>query len=160
MDSEQDGAIPWIRTTLARAARYPRESSTEESGAGMSKMRSAPILLKTSEYVLLVASSRRKSENIVRAGDGTNLSTVCRTSELLTCPSTSGNGDPFSTDPTTQAISRKDTTLTTAPPTESSAVADRQVTVDRMAAPMEEATNCPITAKLTSRTMATTVCCV
>ena len=79
---------------------------------------------------------------------------------MLTCPSTTGKGDPFSTDPTTQAISRKDTTLTTAPPTESSTVADRQVTVERIAAPMEEATNCPITAKATSRTMAMTSCCV
>ena len=50
--------------------------------------------------------------------------------------------------------------LTTDPPTESRTVAERQVTVDRMAAPMEEARNCPITAKLTSRTTAMTSCWV
>ena len=74
--------------------------------------------------------------------------------------STTGNGDWISTDPTTQAISSTDAMLTKAPPTESATVAECQVTVDRMAAPMEEATNCPITAKLTSRTTAITSCWV
>ena len=110
--------------------------------------------------MLLLASSLRKSENMVLAGVGMNLSSVCSVSELFTCWSTTGNGDPFSTDPTTQAISSTEITLTMAPPTESRTVAERQVTVDRMAAPMEEAMNCPITAKLTSRTTAMTSCWV
>ena len=45
-------------------------------------------------------------------------------------------------------------------PAESSTVADRQVTVDRMAAPMEDAMNCPTTAKLTSKMTAMTSCWV
>ena len=110
--------------------------------------------------MLLLASSLRKSENMVFAGEGMNLSSVCSATELFTCWSTTGNGDPFSTDPTTQAISSTETMLTTDPPTESRTVAERQVTVDRMAAPMEEAMNCPITAKLTSRTTAMTSCWV
>src|SRR5690242_21312378 len=75
---------------------------------------------------------------MVRAGVGMTLSRVCSASELFTCWSTTGNGDPFSTEPTTQAISRTETMLTTEPPTESSTVAERQVTVDRMAAPRSE----------------------
>ena len=110
--------------------------------------------------MLLLASSLRKSENMVLAGEGMNLSSVCSTKELFTCVSTTGNGDSISTDPTTHAISSTDTTLTTAPPTESRAVAGCQVTVDRMTAPIEEAMNCPITAKLTSRTTAITSCWV
>ncbi len=97
---------------------------------------------------------------MVLAGEGMNLSSVCSASELFTCWSTCGNGDSTSTDPTTQAISSTDTTLTAAPPTESRTVADRQVTVDRMAAPMADAMNCPSTAKLTSRTTAMTSCWV
>ena len=72
--------------------------------------------------------------------------------------STTGNGDSISTEPTTHAISSTDTTLTKEPPTESSTVAECQVTVERMAAPMDEAMNCPITAKLTSSTTAMTSC--
>src|SRR5690349_911465 len=97
---------------------------------------------------------------MVLAGVGITLSSVCSASELLTCWSTTGNGDPFSTDPTTQAISSTETMLTTEPPTESSTVAERQVTVERMAAPTEEAMNCPSTAKLTSNTTAMTSCWV
>ncbi len=97
---------------------------------------------------------------MVLAGEGMNLSSVCRVSELLTCVSTIGKGDSMSTDPTTQAMSRTETTLTTAPPAESTTVAECQVTVDRMAAPMVEAMNWPITAKLTSRTTAMTSCWV
>ena len=70
--------------------------------------------------MLFSASSLRKSENIVFAGVGMNLSSVCSASELFTCWSTTGNGDPFSTEPTTQAISSTETMLTTEPPTESS----------------------------------------
>ena len=110
--------------------------------------------------MLFSASSLRKSLNIVLAGVGMNLSSVCSARELFTCWSTTGNGDPFSTEPTTHAISSTETMLTTEPPTESTAVAERQVTVDRMAAPMEEAMNCPITAKLTSRTTAMMSCWV
>src|SRR5260370_19961607 len=106
----------------------------------MARIRCAPIPLNTSAYVLLLASSLRKSENIVLAGEGMNLSSVCSASELFTCWSTTGNGDPFSTEPTTQAMSSTEIMLTTEPPAESSAVAERQVTVDRMAAPMEAET--------------------
>ncbi len=123
-------------------------------------MRSSPMPLNTSAYVLLLAISLRKSENMVLAGEGMNWSSVCSTSELFTCVSTTGNGDSISTDPTTHAISSTDTTLTRDPPTESRTVAECQVTVDRMAAPMEEAMNCPITAKLTSSTTAMTSCWV
>src|SRR3974377_469034 len=97
---------------------------------------------------------------MVFAAEGMNLSRVSSTTELFTWVSTTGNGDSISTDPTTHAISSTDTTLTTEPPTESSTVAERQVTVDRMAAPMDEAMNCPITAKLTSSTTAMTSCWV
>src|SRR6516165_3225033 len=97
---------------------------------------------------------------MVLAGEGMNRSSVCSISELLTCVSTTGNGDSISTDPTTHAISKTETTLTTAPPTESRTVAECQVTVDRIAAPTEEAMNCPITAKLTSSTTAMTSCWV
>ena len=110
--------------------------------------------------MLLLARSLRKSENMVLAGDGMNLSSVCSTSELFTWVSTTGNGDSISTEPTTHAISSTDTALTTEPPTESRTVAECQVTVERMAAPIEEATNCPITAKLTSSTTAMTSCWV
>ena len=110
--------------------------------------------------MLLLASSLRKSENMVRAGEGMNLSRPPSTMELLTCESTTGNGDSISTDPTTHAISRTDSMLTTEPPTESSTVAECQVTVDRMAAPIDEAMNWPITAKLTSSTTAMTSCWV
>src|SRR2546430_6295828 len=89
-----------------------------------------------------------------------NLSSVCSAKELFTCWSTTGYGDPFSTEPTTHAISSTEIMLTTEPPTESRAVAERQVTVDRMAAPTEEAMNCPITAKLTSKTTAMMSCWV
>jgi hypothetical protein len=57
-------------------------------------------------------------------------------------------------------MSSTEITLTTEPPAESRTVAECQVTVDRMAAPMEEAMNCPITAKLTSSTTAMTSCWV
>ena len=110
--------------------------------------------------MLLLASSLRKSENMVLAGEGMNRSRVCSTRELFTCVSTTGNGDSISTDPTTHAIRSTDATLTTAPPAESATVAECQVTVDRIAAPMEEAMNCPITAKLTSRMTAITSCWV
>src|SRR5580704_9401256 len=103
----------------------------------MGKMCSAPIPLNTSAYVLLLASSLRKSENMVLAGEGMDRSRVCSTRELFTCVSTTGNGDAISTDPTTHAIRSTDATLTTAPPAESATVAECQVTVDRIAAPME-----------------------
>ncbi len=110
--------------------------------------------------MLLLASSLRKSENIVLAGGGITRSRVCSTSEPFTCVSTSGNGDWFITDPTIHAISSTDTMLTSEPPSESRTVAGCQVTVDRIAAPTADAMNCPITAKLTSSTTATTSCCV
>src|SRR6202043_291870 len=74
--------------------------------------------------------------------------------------STTRNGDSIASSPTTHRCSSTDTTLTTEPPTESSTVAECQVTVERMAAPTDEATNCPITAKLTSSTTAMTSCWV
>src|SRR4029077_5901678 len=105
-------------------------------------------------------SSLRKSENMVLAGEGMNLSSVCSTSELLTWVSTTGNGGAISTEPTNHAIKSKDPALTTEPPAESRTVAECQVTVERMAAPIEEAMNCPMTAKLTSSAPAMTSCWV
>ncbi len=66
--------------------------------------------------------------------------------------------DWIRTDPTTRAVSSTDAMLTKEPPTESATVAECQVTVERMAAPMVEATSWPITAKLTRRTTAMTSC--
>ena len=48
MERWQLGATPWTFTTLERAARNPGLSSTAGSGAGMARMRSAPIPLNTS----------------------------------------------------------------------------------------------------------------
>ena len=48
-------------------------------------MRSAPIPLNTWAYVLLLASILRKSENMVLAGGGMNLSRVCSAAEPFTC---------------------------------------------------------------------------
>ena len=44
----QLGATPWTLTTRSRAARKPGLFSTLGSGAGMARMRSAPIPLNTS----------------------------------------------------------------------------------------------------------------
>ena len=105
-------------------------------------------------------SSCRKSVNIVLAFDGMILSIVLSTTELLTCPTTTGNDDAVSTDPIAQAMSSMDRTLTTDPPMESRTVDDRLVTDCLTAAPMEDATNCPRMAALTSSTTATTACWV
>ena len=63
-----------------------------------------------------LASSRRKSENMVRAADGMTLSTVRSTAELRTSPVIDGNPALTTAEPISQAMSRTDTTLTTAPP--------------------------------------------
>ena len=47
MERWQLGAIPWIRTTRFAAARKPALFSTFASGAGMARMRSAPMPLNT-----------------------------------------------------------------------------------------------------------------
>ena len=81
---------------------------------------------------------------MVLAWVGMTRSRVPSAGELFTCLSTTGNGDALSTDPITQAISSTESMLTADPPTESIMVDDRQVMVDRMSAPIEEAMNCPI----------------
>ena len=47
MDRWQLGATPWTRTTLLLAACTPLASTTAGSGAGMARMRSAPMPLNT-----------------------------------------------------------------------------------------------------------------
>ena len=86
------------------------------------------------------------------------LSIVPSTAELLTCCTTTGNGEAVSTEPIAQAMSSIDSTLTAEPPMASMVVDDRPVIVCRIAVPIEEATNCPMIAPLTSRTTATTSC--
>ena len=160
MQRSQLGAIPCTLTTRLAADRNPALFTTFGSGA---RDGTGALGADAAEHLregAVLASSRRNSENIVLAGVGMNLSSVCSARESFTCWSTTGNEDAVSTEPITQAISSIDSMLTTDPPTESRAVDERQVTVDRIAAPTEEATNCPITAKLTSRTTATTSCWV
>ena len=56
------------------------------------------------------------------------LSIVLSTTELLTCPTTTGKDDAVSTDPMAQAMSSIDRTLTNDPPMESRTVDDGLVT--------------------------------
>jgi hypothetical protein len=107
-----------------------------------------------------LASIRRNWENMVLAGDGMILSMVPSTAELFTCWSTTVNGDEMITDPIAQAISSIDSTLTAEPPMASTVVDDRPVIVSLIAAPMEDATNCPMIAPLTRMMTATTSCWV
>src|ERR1700722_19203861 len=104
--------------------------------------------------------SRRNSENMVLAFVGMILSIVPSTNESLTCPTTTGKDDAVSTDPMAQAMSSMDRTLTIDPPTESRMVDDGFVTDCLTAAPIEDATNCPRMAALTSSTTATIACWV
>ena len=117
----------------------------------------SPIPLKTWGNGPL-ASRRRKSENIVRAGVGTSRSVVRSTAELFTCETTPLNGEATSTEPITQAMSSTDSTLTTAPPTLSTNAAGRQVMWDLSAVPIADAANCPMMASSTRITTATRSC--
>src|SRR5215472_12305480 len=64
-----------------------------------------------------------------------NLSTPRSTAELLTCPATAGKGALTTAEPITQAISRTEMMLTTAPPMASTNATGRHVTRERTAAP-------------------------
>ena len=155
----QLSAVPCTLTMRLLAARKPASFSTAGSGAVTLNRCAAPMPLNTCGNGPL-ASIRRNSENIVLAGDGMILSIVLSTVELSTCWTTTGNGEAVSTEPIAQAMSSIDSTLTAEPPTASMVVDDRLVIVCRIAAPMEEATNCPTMAPLTRRMTATTSCWV
>ena len=157
MIREQLGAVPLILTTRLRAARYPALSRTALSGGATLSTCAAPIPLNTSGNGPL-ASRRRKSENIVRAGVGISRSVVRSTAELFTCDTTPLKGEATRTEPITQAMSSTESTLTTAPPTLSRKAAGRHVMCDRRAVPMAEAANCPMMASRTRITTATRSC--
>src|SRR5262252_9727824 len=139
-------AVPCTLRILLRAARYPGLCSTAASGACTVNKCAAPMPLNTCGNGPL-ASIRRNSENIVLAGVGMILSIVPSTAELLTCCTTTGNGEAVSTEPIAQAMSSIDSTLTAEPPMASMVVDDRPVIVCRIAVPIEEATNCPTMAR-------------
>ena len=153
----QLGAVPCTLTTRLLAARYPGLFSTAGSGAATANRWAAPMPLNTCGNGPL-DSSRRNSQNMVLACDGMIRSIVPSTTELSTCPTTTGKDDAVRTEPIAQAISSIDSTLTAAPPMESRIVDDGLVTVCRTAAPIDEATNCPMMAAQTSSTTATTSC--
>ena len=87
-----------------------------------------------------------------------NLSTPRSTAELLTCPATAGKGALTTAEPISQAISRTEMTLTTAPPMASTNATGRHVTRERTAAPASDATSCPIMAARKTTMMATSAC--
>src|SRR3984957_17385672 len=150
-------AVPCTLTTRVLAARYPGLSSTAGSGAATANRCAAPMPLNTCGNGPL-ESSRRKSPNMVFACDGMIRSMVPSTTELSTCPTTTGNDEGVRAGATAHVIGSMDSTLTPAPPMESRIVDDGFVTVCRTAAPMDEATNCPMMAAQTSSTTATTSC--
>src|SRR5258708_7469875 len=123
----QLSAVPCTLTTRLLAARYPGLLSTAGSGAPTANRCAAPMPLNTCGNGPL-ESSCRKSWNIVLACDGITLSIVPSTTELSTCPTTTGKDDAVSTEPIAQAISSMDRTLTAAPPRGSRIVHEGRVT--------------------------------
>src|ERR1700734_3637601 len=108
----QLGAVPCTLTTRLVAARDPGLLSTAGSGAATANRGAPPIPLNPCGNGPL-DSSRRKSPNIVLACVGMIRSIVPSTTELSTCPTTTGKDDAVRTEPIAQAISSIDRTLTT-----------------------------------------------
>ena len=96
----------------------------------------------------------------MRAADGMTPSTARSTAERFTWLVTMANGALTTAEPISHAMSSTDSTLTTAPATESITVAGRQFTRERTAAPSADASNWPIMAATNTATMATRACWV
>src|ERR1700723_1877533 len=131
-------AVPCTLTTRVLAARYPGLSSTAGLGAATANRCAAPMPLNTCGNGP-ADSSRRKSPNMVLACAGMIRSIVPSTTELSTCPTTTGKDDAVRTEPIAQAISSIDRMLTAAPPMESRIVDEGLVTVCRPDPPTGDA---------------------
>src|SRR5215469_16062933 len=116
-----------------------------------------PRAPKTWVYGLL-SSNRRKSENMPNARVGMVSFTPRSTAELGTSLATAGNGALTMAEPMNQAMSSTDSTLTAEPPKASTTATGRQVTWDRTAMPISEASNCPTMAVMNTRMIATRAC--
>jgi len=97
-------------------------------------------------------------ENKRLAEAGISLSMTRSTAELFTWRDMTGKGAYATAVPISQAISSTAMALTPAPPTESTTVAGRQVSRDRIATPTPDASSWPIMAARNTTTMAATAC--
>src|SRR5580700_3483813 len=96
---------------------------------------------------------------MVSAAGGMKSFTPRSTSELRTCLATAGNGALTTAEPTNQAMTSTERTLTAAPPRASTIATGRQVTRERTITPSSEASSWPIIAVMNTRMMATRACC-
>src|ERR1700743_230586 len=150
-------AVPSTLSTRVAAAWYPGSFSTAWSGGLTANRWAAPMPLNTCGNGPL-ASSRLNSENIVLACDGMIRSIVVSTSESSTCLTTTGNDDAVRTEAVAHPISSIDSTLTAEPPTQSRVRDDGLVIVCRTYAPIDDAMNWPMIAKVTRMMNATPSC--